>query len=182
MTTVPTIRPAAALAAAAFLLNAAIQIASPAFDPHISGTRDWANEITFTIAIASALAAVLGLAADGILARTPTLVAAGGFGLLLVGLLPEYLTGESPDWFAAVGVPGNLLCLVGLSWAAKDAWHSGTVPRAMVPLMPLSVVLGVGAAEFGGGLVAAAWWACAAGLVARVPASAGSPAVSRAAL
>ena len=160
---------AAAVAAAAFLANACIQIVSPHFDPHIAGTRDWVNEITFTIAIAAALVAVLGLAAAGVVGRRPALLAGLGFALLLGGLLPEYPGGESPVWFAAVGIPGNLLCLAGLAWAAVGAWRNGTVPRGIVPLMPLSVLVGVGLAEFGGGLVAAAWWACAAALLLRAP-------------
>ncbi len=170
MTTFPSARLAAgtaALAAAAFLANAVIQLASPPFDPDISGTRDWANEVTFTLAIAAALVSVLGLMRLGMIERRPALVAALGYTLLLAGLLPEYATGESPDWFAAVGAPGNLLCLVGLGWAAVGAWRSGTLPRQVLPLMPLSVLVGVGAAEFGGGLAAAAWWASAAVLIER---------------
>lgn len=166
---------AAAVAAAAFTINAGIQITSPHFDPHISGTRDWLNEITFTIAVAAALAGVLGLARAGVVARRPALVAAAGFGLLLAGLLPEYPGGESPEWFAAVGVPGNLLCLAGLGWAALVARRSRTVPAAVIPLMPLSVLIGVGLAEFGGGLVAAAWWACATALLLRPSPRFGSP-------
>ena len=56
-----------------------------------------------------------------------------------------------------------------LAWAAVGAWRNGTVPRGIVPLMPLSGLVGVGLAEFGGGLVAAAWWACAAALLLRAP-------------
>ncbi len=158
---------ASALAAAAFLVNAGIQAASPHFDPHISGTRDWVNEVTFTIAVAGALVGVLGLARAGIIERRPAFVAGLGFALLLIGLLPEYANGESPDWFAAVGVPGNLLCLAGLSWAAVGAWRTRTVPRLAVPLMPLSVLVGVGLAEFGGSVLAAAWWAVAGTLLVR---------------
>ncbi|MBJ7521615.1 MAG: hypothetical protein JHC84_18085 [Solirubrobacteraceae bacterium] len=171
MTTFPTARVAAgaaAVASAAFLVNAAIQVASPTFDPQISGTRDWANEITFTLAVAGALVGVLGLARSAIIERRPAHVAAFGFTLLLVGLLAGFPTAESPEWFAAVGAPGNALCLIGLGWAAVGAWRSETVPRAAIPLMPLSVLLGVGAAEVGGGLVAAAWWGCAAVLLTRV--------------
>jgi len=157
---------ASALAAAAFLINAGIQLASPHFDPHISGGRDWANEVTFTIAVAAALVGVLGLARSRIIERRPAFVTALGFALLLIGLLPEFATGESPAWFAAVGVPGNLLCLTGLAWAAVGAWRMGTVPRLAVPLMPLSVLVGVGLAEFGGAIIAAAWWVVAAGLLA----------------
>lgn len=159
---------ASALAAAAFLVNAAIQAASPSFDPQISGARDWVNEVTFTIAVAGALVGVLGLARAGVVERRPAYVAGLGFTLLLIGLLPEYATGESPGWFAAVGAPGNLLCLAGLGWAAVGAWTARTVPRAAVPLMPLSVLVGVGLAEFGGAVLAAAWWATAATLLARV--------------
>lgn len=174
MITLPSARAAAAaaaLAAAAFLVNAGIQAASPSFDPQISGTRDWVNEVTFTIAITGALVGVLGLARGGIIERRPAFVAGLGFALLLIGLLPEYATGESPDWFAAVGVPGNLLCLAGLGWAAVGAWTARTVPRLAVPLMPLSVLVGVGLAEFGGSVVAAAWWAVAATLLARAASS-----------
>ena len=157
---------ASALAAAAFLINAGIQLASPHFDPHISGGKDWANEVTFTIAVAAALVGVLGLARSRIIERRPAFVTALGFALLLIGLLPEYATGESPAWFAAVGIPGNLLCLIGLAWAAAGAWRTGTVPRLAVPLMPLSVLVGVGLAEFGGAIIAAAWWTVAASLLA----------------
>ena len=46
------------------------------------------------------------------------------------------------------------------------AWRQGTVPRVAVPLMPLSVLVGVGLAEFGGSVLAAAWWAVAGTLLA----------------
>jgi hypothetical protein len=74
-------------------------------------------------------------------------------------VLAGLLTGESPAWFAAVGVPGNLLYLVGTIGLAVWAWRSRRLPRACAVGLGLLVPVGLVLAEFGGTLFPAVLWA-----------------------
>jgi hypothetical protein len=150
---------AAAVAALAYLGVTWIQATNPAFDASFTTPLDWANELMFTAALLGSVIAMAGLVRLGLAPRRSGRAFVLGHGLVLLGMLAGLPLGHSPAWFAAVGVPGNLLALGGMVGVAIAAWRAGTWPRPMAVLMPLSVLLGVGVAEQGGSIFAAVLWA-----------------------
>jgi hypothetical protein len=153
---------AAALAAVAYLGLTWIQATNPTFDAFFTTPLDWANELTFTAALLGSVTAMAGLVRLGLVPTRSGLAFVVGHGLVLLGMLAGLPLGHAPDWFAAVGVPGNLLALGGMVGVAMAAWRTGTWPRWVAVLMPLSVLLGVGLAEQGGSVFAAVLWAAIA--------------------
>ena len=149
---------AAAIAAVAALVLTVIQVTNPTFDSEFTGAVDWANEISFSLLAAASLVAMWGMITESIAPRVGGLMFIGGWGLLLIGLLPGFALGYSPGWFAVVGLPGNLIALIGLTLCAVYSWRRRTLPRVIAVLLPLSVLLGVGAAEVGGSIVTAVVW------------------------
>jgi hypothetical protein len=153
---------AAAIAAAAALVNTVIQVTNPTFDSEFTTAVDWANEISATLMVAAALVAMWGLITEGIAPRVGGRIFMVGWGLLLIGLLPGFALGHSPEWFVVVGLPGNLLALVGMTMCAVYSWQHRTLPRPIAVLLPLSVLVGVGVAEWGGSIVIVIVWAAIA--------------------
>lgn len=149
---------AAAIAAVAGVVGTVIQLTNPTFDSEFTTTVDWVNEVTFTLFIAASMVAMWGMVREQIASRVGGMVFIAGQGLLLAGMLPGFALGYSPDWFVVVGLPGNLLALIGMTLIAVYSWRRRTLPRVIAALLPLSVLIGIGAAEFGGGVVTAIVW------------------------
>jgi hypothetical protein len=149
---------AAAIAAVAGLVGIVIQLTNPTFDSEFTTTVDWVNEVTFTHFITASMVAMWGMVREQIASRVGGMVFISGQGLLLAGMLPGFALGYSPDWFVVVGLPGNLLALIGMTLIAVYSWRRRTLPRVIAVLLPLSVLIGIGVAEFGGGVVIAIVW------------------------
>jgi hypothetical protein len=149
---------AAVISAAAALVLTVIQVTNPTFDNEITTPIDWANEIGATVMLAATLVAMWGMIKAGIAPRVGGLIFIAGFGLLLLGILPVYALGYSPDWFWFFGLSGLLLALVGITLCAVYSWRHRTLPRIIVVLLPFSILIGFGLAEFGGGIVHVIVW------------------------
>jgi hypothetical protein len=149
---------AAAVATVSALVLTVIQVTNPTFDSEFTNAVDWANEIGATLMVAAAVLAMWGMINQRIAPRAGGLIFIAGWVLLLIGLLPGFVLGYSPDWFVVVGLPGNLLALIGMTMVAVHAWRHRTLPRVIAVLLPLSILIGVGAAEFGGTIVTAIVW------------------------
>jgi hypothetical protein len=79
------------------------------------------------------------------------------------------LTGDDLAWFAALGVPGNLLLFAGCLVIARRLWPDGGRTRGFAVLLALSQPAALVGAEIGGGFVgAAAWLIFALGLAGAV--------------
>jgi hypothetical protein len=153
---------AAAIAALAALVLTAIQVTNPTFDNEFTTAVDWANEITATVMIAAALVAMWGMIEEGIAPRGGGRLFIVGWGLLLIGFLPGFVLGYSPAWFVVVGLPGNLLAFIGMTLCAVYSWRNRMLPRVIAFLLPFSILIGVGAAEFGGSIVLVVVWGAVA--------------------
>ena len=76
--------------------------------------------------------------------------------------------GASPGWFAAVGVPGNLLALVGMVWLGVAALRRRTLPIWAGVLAILAGLLAVALSEYGTSALAGAFWLYAGARLARL--------------
>ena len=151
-------RPAAAalVAAAALTVLAGVHATHGTFDDRLTTTADYLNDGSFTVALVALALAATGL--RGAPAWALRCAVAGPL-LVAVGVIAGLATGESPGWFAAVGVPGNLLWLAGTVALGRWAWRSGALPRPLALGVALTVPTALILAEIGGSAVAAVAWA-----------------------
>lgn len=145
-------------AAVAYLGLAAIQIPHGPFDDQLTTTIDYLNDGTFAAALLLSVVGILALGAVIAAPRTAIVLAALGQLLVCSGVAAGLASGESPSWFAAVGVPGNLLALIGMTMLAWHAWRTKALPAWLAVLMVLAVPVGVGVAEYGGSIVPGLAW------------------------
>lgn len=146
------------LGALAYLVLTGIQVTNPTFDDELTSVTDYVNDGSF---FAGLVLTIPGLWAVYRTMAAPTIaivLAIAGQGLVAVGVLPALITGVSPEWFPLIGLPGNLLAWIGLTWLAVWAWRRRAMPRWVAVLLAVSVPIGVGVAEQGGSIVTAVVW------------------------
>ena len=164
------------LGAAAFLVLTGIHVTHGTFDDQLTSFADYANDTSFTIALLGSAAAAQLLRRAGA-GRKAVVLATFGPLLVAVGVVAGLVLGHSPSWFAVVGVPGNLLWLIGL--IALAVWHHrARVLPAWGYALPLIMIFGVVVAEIGGSVVAALLLAGLGGRLGGAPVF-GRPAVGR---
>ena len=149
---------AALLLALALLVLAGVHATLGTFDDQLTTTADYLNDGSFSVALVAFAFAIQGLRTMGA-PRWPVRLATTGAVLVAAGVAPALATGESPAWFAAVGVPGNLLWLIGTVALARWAWRSGALPRWLAVGVGLTVPSALVLAEVGGSAIAAVVWA-----------------------
>jgi hypothetical protein len=76
----------------------------------------------------------------------------------LASLSRNLALGHSPSWFAAVGIPGNLLWLAGLIGLGRATARSRALPRWVAYALPLGLIALLPFGELGGSLLTAAVW------------------------
>lgn len=111
--------------------------------------------------VAASLALVLAARA-GLVARTAARLIALGYGLLVIGVSAGMALREDPEWFAAIGGPGNLLAGIGFVVLTVAAVRRRTMP---VPLAVFGGIAGFFAvlfSELGSGVLVAVFFACLA--------------------
>lgn len=149
---------AALLGGLAWLLLGAIQAVNPTFDEVLDSPIDYVNDGTFTVALICTAVAVIGLHLAGIAPRPAALLVAGGYLLVALGVLAGLVQGHSPDWFAAVGVPGNLLAIIGMVWLGITIIRRRPLPIWAGVLAILAGLFAVVTAEVGTSAIAGIFW------------------------
>jgi hypothetical protein len=143
--------------AAAFLVASGIHATHGTFDDQLTTTVDYLNDGFFTLALLGSAAGAQLLGHHGAGSRGVFLATYGPL-LVALGVLAGLILGHSPSWFAAVGVPGNLMWLAGLIVLAISTRRAGILPAPLAFALPLVVVGGLLLAEFGGSVVPAVLW------------------------
>jgi hypothetical protein len=139
----------------AWLVQAVNHLANPPFDyDELTTTAHYVNDASFTAALVLTAAGFLLL--DGPIRRTRAAIA--GQLLVAVGVTAGLVTGTVPSWFAAVGVPGNLLAFGACIGLAVWAWRTRALPRPAAAALAVIVPAGLALAAVGGGLLPAALW------------------------
>lgn len=144
--------------AVAYLVLTVIHLTHGTFDSELTTTIDYLNDAAFSAALLLGAAALVTLRDHAGAPRRPVAVGLTGQLLVFVGVAAGLVTGESPAWFAAVGVPGNLLWFGAMIALARWVWRTDALPQWSAVLCVLTVPMGVGFAEFGGGIVPAVLW------------------------
>jgi hypothetical protein len=146
------------VAAAAFAVGAGIHVTHGTFDSELTTTVDYANDIAFTLGLAGCAAASVPLGRLVDAARWARVAAVVGPLLVAVGVAAGLALGHSPSWFAAVGIPGNLMWLAGLIGLGRATARSRALPRWVAYALPLGLIALLPFGEFGGSLLTAAVW------------------------
>lgn len=98
---------AAALAATAYLVLAGIHILNPMFDAEFTSPLDYANEVTFALALLGSALGMAALARVGLVPQRSGIVAAVGYALVLAGIVPGLFIGRAPDWLSRSACPAT---------------------------------------------------------------------------
>lgn len=157
---------AAAAAAVAFLVLAVIHATHGSFDDQLTNTTDYLNDASFTVALLGIATGLTVLRAGRPDPRWALEGAVLGAVLVAIGVGAGLALGHSPSWFAAVGVPGNLLLLVNTIRLARAICRENEWPRWVAIGIGLTVPCGVILAEFGSSAILAIVWAYVAGRLA----------------
>jgi peptidoglycan/LPS O-acetylase OafA/YrhL len=89
--------------------------------------------------------------------RGPLLVAVG-YGLLVVGVAAGLALREDPEWFAVLGLPGNLLASIGFIVAALAGWRSRRIPGWAALLLGVGGFVAILGAELGTTVLVGCYW------------------------
>ena len=98
---------AASGAALAYLVLLVVHLTHGTFDEHLTTTVDYVNDFAFAAGLVLGAVVLVGLHREAGAPRAATAIGAIGQLLVFSGVAAGLLTGESPEWFAAVGVPGQ---------------------------------------------------------------------------
>ena len=85
------------------------------------------------------------------------LLVAFGYGLLVVGVAAGLALREDPEWFAVLGLPGNLLASIGFIVAALAGWRSKRIPVGS-PLLGVGGFVAILGAELGTTVLIGCYW------------------------
>jgi hypothetical protein len=157
----PNTRPLAAAAIAggmAFLGVAWIGATNPTFHGHLDTTVEYLNDAFLSAALALTIPGLVALRRLQSAPRGAVETAVAGQLLLLIGVAAGLALGEDPSWFAAVGVPGNLLWLIGTVRIGRHTWRAGVFPRWAAVAIALTVPVGIVLGEFGGSALPGLLW------------------------
>jgi hypothetical protein len=160
----------------AWLVQAGNHLANPPFDyDELTETAHYVNDGSFTAALVLSAAGYLLMQGP----RRRTAAAVAGQLLVAIGVAAGLVTGTVPGWFAAVGVPGNLLAFGACIGLAVWAWRTGALPRPAAAALAVIVPVGLALASVGGGLLPAALWLYLGARALSAPVAAPSAAPAR---
>jgi hypothetical protein len=147
---------AAGLAAITMALTLVLTPGSPAADYETAAGL--AHEALTLLYLSLSIAAVLVSRALGDLPGKGPLLVAVGYGLLVVGVGAGLALREDPEWFAILGLPGNLLASIGFIVAALAGWRSRRIPGWAALLLGVGGFIAILAAEFGTTVLIGCYW------------------------
>ena len=104
------------------------------------------------------IAAVLVSRRLGDLPGKGPLFVAFGYALLVVGVAAGLALREDPEWFAVLGLPGNLLASIGFIVAALAGWRARRIPGWAAMLLGVGGFVAILGSEFGTTVLIGCYW------------------------
>jgi hypothetical protein len=113
--------------------------------------------LTLTLLVFSIAAVLVSRRLGDLPGKGPLLVAVG-YGLLVVGVAAGLALREDPEWFAVLGLPGNLLASIGFIVAALAGWRSRRIPGWAAVLLGAGGFVAILGAELGTTVLIGCYW------------------------
>jgi hypothetical protein len=117
-----------------------------------------AREALTLVLLLFSIAAVLVSRRLGDLPGRGPLFVAVGYGLLVVGVAAGLALREDPEWFAVLGLPGNLLASIGFIVAALAGWRARRIPGWAALLLGVGGFVAILGSEFGTTVLIGCYW------------------------
>ena len=147
---------AAGLAAIAMALTLVLTPGAPTADYETASGL--AREALMLVYLFTSIAAVLVSRRLGDLPGKGPLLVAVGYGLLVIGVAAGLVLREDPEWFAVLGLPGNLLAGIGFVVAGLAGWRSRRIPGWAALLLGVGGFFAILASEFGTTVLIGCYW------------------------
>lgn len=81
-----------------------------------------------------------------------------GYALVAFGVAAGFVLRDDPEWFVVVGIPGNLLAIIGWIFLGITSSRQRLLPRWAAILGAVGGVFAVLFAEFGSGVLIGSFW------------------------
>lgn len=170
----PSLQAAAIVVALASIVGAIYQLStSSGPGATYESASDYVREIAFLTYLVGTIVAIRAARSVGIITRNPSWLIVIGYGLITVGVTIGLALRDDPDWFFLLGGPGNLLAAIGFVAWGVIAGRTKVFPWWLAGLCIVGSLVAVLFAEFGTGLVIAAFWLV---IAARTRSLGGAPA------
>jgi hypothetical protein len=119
---------------------------------------DYVRELSFLTYLVGTIVAIRAARSVGVITRIPSWLIVIGYGLLAIGVTIGLAVRDELEWFGILGGPGNLLAAIGFVAWGVIAGRTKVFPWWLAGLCIVGSIVAVLFAEFGTGLVIAAFW------------------------
>lgn len=135
--------------------------------------------LTLALLVFSIAAVLVSRRLGDLPGKGPMLVAIG-YGLLIIGVSAGLALREDPEWFAVLGLPGNVLASIGFIVAALAGWRARRIPGWAAALLGVGGFVAILGAELGTTVLIGSYWLWYARWMTRdvTDSEVGSPAVT----
>lgn len=116
------------------------------------------REIALMVYLVGSIGAIIAIHRAHIASTRATRLIVGGYGLVAFGVAAGFVLREDPDWFAAVGIPGNLLAMAGWVTFGVAATRTRRLPTWAATLAAIGGVFAVLFSDFGSGVLIGCFW------------------------
>ena len=146
----------AATCAIGLALYHALSTSKPAADYETLAGN--AREVAFFAYLVGSIAALYFARHLQFAATRPARLICVGYSHVAFGVAAGFVLRDDPDWFVVVGIPGNLLAVVGWIALGVTSTKRHLLPRWLAVLGAVGGVFAVLFAEFGSGVLIGSFW------------------------
>ncbi len=134
----------------------ALSTSAPSADYDTFGGN--AREVAFFAYLVGSIVALSSARRARVATTRATQLIIVGYALVAFGVAAGFVLRDDPDWFVVVGIPGNLLAIIGWITLGITSTKQRLLPRWAAILGAVGGVFAVLFAEFGSGVLIGSFW------------------------